>query len=51
MGLFKESLNKRMAKGMQLDSPAVRALLFDVSGSELLQVGGNDDSGERPVSD
>ena len=51
MGLFKDALNKRMAKGMQLDSPAVRALLFDVSGSELLQVGGNDDSGERPVSD
>ena len=51
MGLFKGAINKRMAKGMQLDSPAVRALLFDVSTSESLQMGGRDEDSERPVSD
>ena len=36
--VFMEGTNKRMAKGMKVDSPAVRVLKFNTSNSEFLQV-------------
>lgn len=36
--VFLETMNKRMAKGMKVVSPAVRVLKFDTSNSEFLQV-------------
>ncbi len=36
--VFMEATNKRMAKGMKVDSPAVRVLKFNTSKSEFLQV-------------
>jgi len=36
--VFLETMNKRMAKGMRVVSPAVRVLKFDTSNSEFLQV-------------
>jgi uncharacterized protein (DUF927 family) len=37
-GVYKETVNKRMAKGMKVVSPAVRVLMFDASTSEFLQI-------------
>jgi hypothetical protein len=44
-GMFKDAVNKRMAKGMKVISPAVRALLFDTSQSDFIQIeaSGNED--------
>ena len=36
--VFKEAVNKRMAKGMKVVSPAVRALMFDASKSDFIQL-------------
>ena len=36
--VYKEALNKRMAKGMKIVSPAVRALKFDTSTSDFLHI-------------
>jgi hypothetical protein len=36
--VYVESVNKRMGKGTQLDSPGVRVLAFDASNSEYLQM-------------
>jgi len=38
LGLYKETINKRMAKGMKVVSPAVRVLMFDASSTEFLQI-------------
>lgn len=38
LGVFKETANKRMSKGMKLATPAVRALHFDVSQTDSLQL-------------
>jgi hypothetical protein len=40
--LYKETINKRMAKGMKIVSPAVRVLMFDASTSEFLQIEANE---------
>ena len=37
-GIFKEAVNKRMSKGMKLDTPTIRALFFDTAVSEILQL-------------
>lgn len=37
-GVFKDTVNKRMSKGMKVASPAVRVLWFDASSSEYLRV-------------
>jgi len=42
-GIYKETINKRMAKGMKVVSPAVRVLWFDASSSEFLQIDANED--------
>jgi hypothetical protein len=36
--VFKEAVNKRMAKGMKVVSPAVRALLFDASQADFIHI-------------
>lgn len=36
--VFKEAVNKRMAKGMKVVSPAVRALMFDASRSDFIHI-------------
>lgn len=41
--MFKEAVNKRMAKGLKVVLPPVRALLFDASGSDYLQIGALED--------
>lgn len=38
LGLYKDTINKRMAKGMKIVSPAVRVLMFDASTSEFLKI-------------
>jgi hypothetical protein len=38
LNVYTETVNKRMGKGTQLDSPAVRALIFDASNSEYLRM-------------
>ena len=46
LNVYTETVNKRMGKGTQLDSPAVRALIFDASNSEYLRMDtltGNED--------
>ena len=54
-GVYKGTVNKRMAKGMKMVSPAVRALLFDTTKSEFLQVDtyleGQDEDREGSVQD
>lgn len=37
-GVYREAVNKRMSKGMKLVSPPVRALLFNTTNSEFLQL-------------
>ena len=41
-GIYKETLNKRMSKGMKIVSPAVRVLMFDASSTEFLQIEPNE---------
>jgi hypothetical protein len=36
--VFKETINKRMAKGMKVVSPAVRALMFDASQADFIHI-------------
>jgi hypothetical protein len=36
--VYKDTINKRMAKGMKIISPAVRVLMFDTSTTEFLQL-------------
>ena len=36
--VFKEAVNKRMAKGMKVVSPAVRALMFDASQADFIHI-------------
>ena len=36
--MFKEAVNKRMAKGMKVVSPAVRALMFDASQADFIHI-------------
>ena len=43
IGVYKETMNKRMAKGMKVVSPAVRVLMFDASSNEFLQIEPNED--------
>jgi hypothetical protein len=38
LGVYIESLNKRMGKGMKIVSPAVRALRFNTANFEIIQV-------------
>jgi len=42
VGIYKETMNKRMAKGMKVVSPAVRVLMFDASTTEFLQIEPNE---------
>ena len=37
-GVYIDTVNKRMAKGLRMDTPAVRALLFDTTNFEALQM-------------
>lgn len=37
-GVFKDTINKRMSKGMKVTSPAVRVLWFDATAAEYLRV-------------
>jgi uncharacterized protein (DUF927 family) len=37
-GVYVDTVNKRMAKGMRMDTPAVRTLLFDTTNFEALQM-------------
>lgn len=39
-GFYKESINKRMSKGMKISSPAVSTLMFDCSNSSFLNMDG-----------
>lgn len=53
MNIFMEPLNKRLSKGMKLATPVVRALLFDTSNFEAIQMDamvGSDADRERAVS-
>ena len=43
IGVYRESINKRLSKGMKVVSPAVRVLKFDASQSEYLQLSGDED--------
>ena len=43
MGVYTEGVNKRMSKGMQVVSPAVRVLKFDAAKSEFLQLDSSSD--------
>ena len=43
IGVYRESINKRLSKGMKVVSPAVRVLKFDASQSEYLQLNGDED--------
>ena len=43
-GMYKDTVNKRLSKGMKVATPAVRALHFDASGHEFLQLGAEDDN-------
>jgi hypothetical protein len=38
LGVYQKSENKRMSKGMKVNSPAVRVLWFDASTSDFIQV-------------
>ena len=38
VNVFKEAVNKRMAKGMKVVSPAVRALMFDASQADFIHI-------------
>ena len=49
-GLYKESLNKRMSKGMKVASPAVRALKFNAENFEILQIDSHLASDESGIS-
>ena len=53
-GVYIDTVNKRMAKGLRMETPAVRTLLFDTSNFEAIQMdviaqAGNEDR-ERLVS-
>jgi hypothetical protein len=50
-GVYKDSVNKRMAKGMKMVSPPVRALLFDTTKSEFLQVLAQDENRADTLQD
>ena len=50
-GVYKDSVNKRMSKGMKMVSPAVRALLFDTTKSEFLQVLAQDENRADTLQD
>lgn len=54
LGVYQKAENKRMAAGMKVKSPSVRALWFDGSTSEFLQVDsmiGTDEGRDSLVSD
>ena len=38
MGVYLEAMNKRMGKGMKIVSPAVRALRFNTTNFEIIQL-------------
>ena len=42
--VFKEAANKRMAKGMKVVSPAVRALMFDASQADFIHIEATDEN-------
>ena len=42
--VFKEPVNKRMAKGMKVVSPAVRALMFDASQADFIHIEATDEN-------
>jgi len=48
--IYKETVNKRMSKGMKMVSPPVRALVFDTSKSDFLQVDAYLDQNENRES-
>ena len=50
-GVYKDSVNKRMSKGMKMVSPPVRALLFDTTTSEFLQVLAQDENRADTLQD
>jgi hypothetical protein len=49
-GIYKDTINKRMAKGMKVVSPAVRVLMFDASTTEFLQIDA-DENRDSELSD
>ena len=42
--VFKEAVNKRMAKGMKVVSPAVRALMFDAAQADFIHIDATDEN-------
>jgi ketosteroid isomerase-like protein len=42
--VFKEAVNKRMAKGMKVVSPAVRALMFDTAQADFIHIDATDEN-------
>lgn len=38
MGVYRDAVNKRMSKGLELSTPAVRALHFDTTSAEFLRL-------------
>ena len=44
VNVFKEAVNKRMAKGMKVVSPAVRALMFDASQADFIHIETTDEN-------
>jgi len=47
--VFKEAVNKRMAKGMKVVSPAVRALMFDASQADFIHIEATDENRDSPL--
>ena len=47
-GVYIGAVNKRMSKGMKVNSPAVRALHFDASAAEYLQINVPQDENRNP---
>ena len=48
--IYRDTVNKRMSKGMKMVSPPVRALVFDTSKSDFLQVDAYLDQNENRES-
>jgi len=50
-GIYLDTVNKRLSKGMKVVTPAVRVLKFDASGHDFLQLGADDANRDSELSD
>ena len=50
-GIYKDTVNKRLSKGMKVATPAVRVLHFDASGHEFLHIGVEDGDRDTELQD